>query len=236
LFFLAAGGLTACPFPEDAVFKLTVNLRKILKRHGFGEGRSQEGDAEQLTDVRLMQALMTAFEDPDAYFCEWWAKGVWLGSPTRPLPRAPALYDRKIKWALKDEGDSLHGDWTTNYSSLRGHEEKVKAQYDAEVKDGLMAKISLGEALDRFGSNLIIAATAAIAKKGTGPDAEIRVIYDGTHGVFLNYGIRIRDQVRYPTAPDVKAMMAENYAEGGSHFQLVFDVSKAHRRVPVLEE
>ena len=56
--------------------------------------------------------------------------------PTRPLPRAPALYDRKTKWALKDEGDSLHGDWTTNYSSLKGHEEKVSAQYDAEVKDG----------------------------------------------------------------------------------------------------
>ena len=49
------------------------------------------------------------------------------------------------------------------------------------------------------------------------------------------HGIRIRDQVRFPTAPDVKAMMAENYAEGGTYFQLVFGVSKAHRRVPVLE-
>ena len=31
-------------------------------------------------------------------------------------------------------------------------------------------------------------------------------------------------------------MMAEVYDEGGSHFMLVFDISKAHRRVPVLEE
>ena len=45
----------------------------------------------------------------------------------------------------------------------------MSAKYDAEVKDGLMTKISLGEALDRFGANLIIAATGAIAKKGTGP-------------------------------------------------------------------
>ena len=52
LFLLAAGGLKACPFPEEGVFELTVNLRKILKRHGFGEGRSQEGGADQLTDVR----------------------------------------------------------------------------------------------------------------------------------------------------------------------------------------
>ena len=128
----------------------------------------------------------------------------------------------------------MHGDWTTNYTSPKSYEEKVSAQYDAEVEDGLMTNISLGEALDRFGANLIIAATGAIAKKGTGPDAAIRVIYDGTNGVYLNYGIRIRDQVRFPTAPDVKAMTAENFAEGGSHFQLVFDVSKAHRRVPVL--
>ena len=122
--------------------------------------------------------------------------------------------------ALKDEGDSLHGDWTANYTSLTGYVEKVSAQYGAEVKDGSMTKISLGEALDRYGANLIIAATGAIAKKGTGPDAEARVIYDCTNGVFLNHGIRIRDQVRFPTAPDVKAMMAENYAEGGTHFQL----------------
>ena len=169
---------------------MTVKLRKILKRHGFGDGRSQEGDAEQLTNVWLMQALMLAFEDPDAYFCEWWANGVWLGSPSRLLPRAPALYDRKIKWALKDEGDSLHREWTTNYTSHKGHEEKVSAQYDAEVEDGLMTKISLGEAPDRSGANLIIAATGAIAKKGTGPDAEIPVIYDGTDGVYPNHGIR----------------------------------------------
>ena len=41
LFFLAAEGLTSCPFPEDGVFELTVNLRKVLLRHGFGDGRSQ---------------------------------------------------------------------------------------------------------------------------------------------------------------------------------------------------
>ena len=61
---------------------MTVNLRKILLHHGFGEGRSQEGDAEHLTDVRLLQGWRTAFDDPDAYFCWWWAEGVWLGSPS----------------------------------------------------------------------------------------------------------------------------------------------------------
>ena len=71
-----------------------------------------------------------------------------------------------------------------------------------------MAKMSLGEALDTFGDDLLIAATGAIAKKGSGPGGEVRVIYDGTNGIFLNYGIRIRDQIKFPGAPDIKAVLA----------------------------
>ena len=104
-------------------------------------------------------------------------------------------------------------------------------QYEAEIKEGLMARTSLGEAIYRYGHNLIIAGTRAIAKKGTGPDGEVRVIYDGTNGIFLIYGIKIRDQVQFPGAPDIKAELAEMHDEGGSHVSILFDVSKAHRRV-----
>ena len=186
--------------------------------------------------MRLVQSLLKALGDPDHYFGEWWAKGVWLGSPDRPLPRARHLYDRKLKWALKDEGEWLHGDWKANYSSLQEHEEQVLRQYDEEVRDGLMTKMALGEALELYGDNLVIAATGAIAKKGTVPGGEVRVIYDGTDGVFLNYGIKIRDQIKFPTAPDLKAVMAELHEEAGSNFSWVFDISKAHRRIPVLPE
>ena len=27
--------------------------------------------------VRLIQGLLTAFDDPDNYFCTFWARGVW---------------------------------------------------------------------------------------------------------------------------------------------------------------
>ena len=50
--------------------------------------------------------------------------------------------------------------------------------------------------------------------------------------MILNLGIKIRDQVSYPTAPDVKAVLAEMAEEGGTHFTIVYDVKKAHRRVP----
>ena len=60
------------------------------------------------------------------------------------------------------------------------------------------------------------------------------MIYNGTNGVFLNLGIKIPDQLRFPTAPDVKAVFAEIAEEGGPHFGLVYNVKKAHRRIPVL--
>ena len=63
----------------------------------------------------------------------------------------------------------------------------------------------------------------------------MRVVYDGTNGVFLNVGIRIRDQIRLPTAPDPKAVISELADEGGSYSMLMYDIKKAHRRIPVLE-
>ena len=194
---------------------------------GFKDGFPKEGDRVQATEVRLLQELLRAFGDPDHYFCEWWSRGVWLGSPERPLPRAPALYARKSKWPLKDDSTQLHGDCRTNYSSIRDHEAQV---------EGLIERITLGEALERYDEKLVIAATGAIAKKGAELGGDIRVIFNDTNGVYLNLGIRTRDQVRSPTACDIKTVLAELAEEGGVHWSLLFDVSKAHRRIPVLEE
>ena len=138
---------------------------------------------------------------------------------------------------MKDDSTQLqHGDWRTNYSSVRDHEAQVEKQYDDEVKEGLMERITLGEALERYDEKFVIAATGAIAKKGAEPGGDIRVIFDGTNGVYLNLGTRTRDQVRFPTAFDIKAVLAELAEEGGVHWSLLFDVSKAHRRIPVLDE
>ena len=52
---------------------------------------------EQKTEVRLFQALLRV-GDPDWYFVDWWAKGVWIGSPEMRLPRTPSLYEKKTKW------------------------------------------------------------------------------------------------------------------------------------------
>ena len=108
-------------------------------------------------------------------------------------------------------------------------------QYDAEIGKGMMVKCSVRDAITTYGSDLIIAATGAIAKKGKSTEDEVRVIYDGTNGIALNQEIKIRDQIRFPIAPDVKCVLAECAEEGGPHSSLDFDVDKAHRRCPVEE-
>ena len=62
------------------------------------------------------------------------------------------------------------------------------------------------------------------------------MIYDGTNGIYLNHDIEVRDQVKFPPAPDIKAVLAEMHEEGGAFVSLLFDVGKAQRRVPVLPE
>ena len=41
-------------------------------------------------------------------------------------------------------------------------------------------------------------------------------------------------KVRCQTAADIKAWLAEQASEGGPHFGLVYDVSHAHRQIPVV--
>ena len=68
---MAQGGLTQSPFPKQKIDFLRKRLRKVLRKYGFGEGQAQDGDAKQITDVRLLQALMRACKDPDHHFVEW---------------------------------------------------------------------------------------------------------------------------------------------------------------------
>ena len=132
---------------------------------------------------------------------------MWLGSPTRKLPRTPSVFDRKTKWRFKEITEEERGDWQKNYSSLREHTDLVQKQFETEEEEGLMSRLTLREALQEYGDDLSIAATGAIEKKGR--TDEVRVIFDGSHGVTLNPGIRVRDQVRYPTAADGRALLEE---------------------------
>ena len=127
---IMAGGLKESPFPREEIDILRGILRDVLEDFGFDRGEARPGDADQQTEVRLLQSLMEAFRDPDSYFCEWWSLGVWLGSPTRRLPRAPAIFDRKTKWKFQEIAEEVHGDWQRNYSSMSEHAALVQRQFE----------------------------------------------------------------------------------------------------------
>ena len=60
----------------------------------------------------------------------------------------------------------------------------------------------------------------------------VKDVFQTNHMMDLRGSVGL-GHVRYPTAGDVKSFLEEMAAEGGSHVSL-WDVLKAHRRVPVL--
>ena len=95
---IACGHRDKSPFPEAEIAQTRREIRAILKACGFSEGLPREGDKEHAFEVRLMGELASAALDPDSYYTEFWARGVWVGSKERPLPRTPAVFARKTKW------------------------------------------------------------------------------------------------------------------------------------------
>lgn len=106
-----------------------------------------EGDVVQQFEVRLIQSLLMAFDDPDAYFCSWWALGVWLGSPSRKLPLTPAVFDRKTKWRFPEMTEDERSDWQHDYSSISGRAELVLKQLKEEEAESLIIRMRLREAM-----------------------------------------------------------------------------------------
>ena len=55
-------------------------------------------------------------------------------------------------------------------------------------------------------------------------------------GCEVNPGIRVLDQVKYPTSAEGKVILSECTEEGGPHFSVHIDFSGAHRQVGALRE
>ena len=91
-----------------------------------------------------------------------------------------------------------------------------------------MVEMRRVDAEKRF-DNLVIASLGAIEKK----DGTYRVIHDGTHGINVNCSIRVRDQLRNPTAGDLRTLLR---LMPGAFFALTGDVKRAHRLVKVSEQ
>jgi len=161
------------------------------------------------------------FEDPENSFVQ----GVPVGMGHK-MTRAPAIFKRKQKWRKYDESQFQPD--MENYRSASGLGNVLREQFEAEASLGMMVKMTLSEARERWpGDRLRIAAQGAIEKG----DHSFRILHDGTHGVSVNTSIKPRDQVELPTASDIKEIMTLCSEDApGVHFVLQSDISKAHRR------
>ena len=225
----ACGHLTCSPFPKGPLDTLREKVRADMVAEGFG-GLPVEGDREQTIDVRLLQALLRASADPDEGFVDILCSGVKIGAD-RKLPRTPAAFERKGKWALPELPAGMHPKWAANYPSASARPLVIRKQFEEDEAEGMMARVPLAQAMSIYGKRLSLAAMGALQKSLH--SEEYRVIYDATNGVLTNQQIRVRDRIRCPTAQDIMAEASEQSREGLAHFVILFDVRKAHRLVPV---
>ena len=111
----------------------------------------------------------------------------------------------------------------------------IRRQIDEDVLAGAAVRMSVSAARKKYGSRLTIACLGATPKE---PGSEVvRILYDGTNGVHTNNRIRVRDRARCPMIEDLEALLREieDAGEGEAHFLIVYDISKAHRLIPVRE-
>jgi len=237
---LAAGKATSSPFGPG----LVEGLRHRLEVRFLSQGQAcqqQGGDEDQPVRVRLLAALLADAQDPDAAGILGYACGVRIGVGTR-LPRTPAVFPRKKRWALPtqahpemlDEHDFTEPVVLENYRSARDLQKEVEADLEDLRARGLCDRLNEEEAMARFGSRFVVASLGAGVKR-TNDDGEkvIRLLFDGTRDVPLNAAIRVRDQEVPPGAPDLKRILRAQGEWPSTPFGLVADVKDAHRAVVV---
>jgi hypothetical protein len=86
-------------------------------------------------------------------------------------------------------------DEAANYKSMNGYEQQVEDLFKEEAKEGWMMEVTDEQAKAAYGSSLHVAALAVVVEKD-----KIRVVHDGTNKVCVNNRIKVRDQIRSPTA------------------------------------
>ena len=151
------------------------------------------------------------------------------------MPRLPARYRPKRKWRLAAQADPLtyleeEASWPE--SSWREHTERVVKVLEDQTSRGQLIKLLEAEARARH-PNLVISSLGANRKDKPNGEISARVFFDGTNGLQVNTGTRLRDQERSPIAEELKRAMREKATMGVRTFALTADVKEAHRQVPI---
>jgi len=241
---LACGHCEAVPFPREATLRIREKVVAALSGTASPVKERPEGYQEQPIDLPLLQALLAEAADPDYAILDRYMMGVRIGVGV-VLPRTPAVYEARTKWRLPEQEllpddvpeEGVFGAWRANYTSAKLLQPQVVKELESLYQRGLALKLPEHAAKARYGEELVVASLGALQKRveddGT---IVIRILYDGTHGVPVNGRIKVRDQERFPAAPDLKRQLREQAASGLPAFGLTVDVKDAHRCVAVAPE
>ena len=138
------------------------------------------------------------------------------------------MYEEQSSWRLEDDPHMQEEIWRSNYQSVGPHVQFVREHFEEECREGLMEKITLEEAKNRYGDKIAISSLAVLVEENH--NGKKRVIHDATHGTKINNRIRCRDKCRSPSAREKQYLLAYHKRRKSVLFSLVGDISKAHRR------
>ena len=222
---ISSGKIQANPVEHWAT-ETSRSLESLLQKDGFVRAHRASLPGEVI-DFQLFRGLLEHLGDPDTSIMDHCLVGVRVGVGAR-LPRTPAVWDRKTRWRkLDDDGEDPY--WhKDNYRSATLNADRLRGDFEEQLKENMFVRMELDQAKRIYGERLHVAALALIEQ---GEDSW-RIVHDATHGVKINNRLRVRDQHTGPMACDLAKVMSIEAAHG-KLFALVFDVSKAHRRVPV---
>jgi hypothetical protein len=225
-FLLASGKCASCPFSGELLQQGREIVFARLKSVGcqLPVDCVAEGQPFYLC---ALEAILQQAGDPDALALHSaensFASGVRLGVNC-VRPRVPAVFTAKTHWRNYDH-ITEQTELRENYITAQEHRDVVQKQFEKEASLGAMMEIGLEQAQKEWGK-ISVASLGALEKA----DGSYRVIHDATHGLAVNSKIRVQDQVRSPTASDVRRALQ---ALPNAFFALKGDVSRAHRLVKV---
>lgn len=234
---MAAGRSVRSPFEEFAG-EARAEIDSFLVELGEDPTR-RSSDRETEINMRRLMAVAACLGDEDfAYLDEMASRGVAIGVDVE-LPRVPKVFEEKTSWALEFEEAMWEDVVSDNYPSAKENEKDIKRQVMEEVEAGTIKRLGHKEAVKKFGGRLAVAALGAVPKELN--SERVRLIHDGTYSVGVNQRIRVRDRLRFPLIEDAAAILREVKKEaeacrGLIRFSLLYDVSRAHKLVPVREE
>ena len=220
-------------FQESWAIQIRSIIHSWLGRQ-TGDYNAEHGPVQsprQPFFLDLIYGVLREGLDPDFEIFSKFPEGVTLGV-LQPLPRTPAIYEEQVAWRLEDSPFAVRHEQNPNYSSLLEQVGAVKDQFDKDIAEGRMIKMTKAEYEETYPPEArAICALAALKEKD-----KVRTLTDGTHHVLVNNRIKCRDQLRCP-GPREKFFLLDSFREKGNiAFSLLCDVASAHRLVKVRQE